>query len=233
MLARLVADGPAARTIERACARPDPPAWRVCAWAGRLPSDSDEFLWHEDGPVWAGGRGPLPFAAEASRIVALTVREDPAGVAHAMLANTLRQLPMARVGDVLGPQHLEVAVLPRMQMFFPPEEVRRFQASLQARGGLAAVAEPFLPLHAALLLAGLVATCALLVLRRRDRPAAALCAVVLTALIANALSTGALSGPHDRYQTRIAWLVLVPPLLLLGAHPARRWAARHRAAAIT
>ncbi len=28
----------------------------------------------------------------------------------------------------------------------------------------------------------------------------------------NAFATGALSGPHDRYQARIAWLVLLPPL---------------------
>lgn len=214
MLARLVADGPAARVIDQECARPDAPAWRVCGWAGRLPTDSDEFLWHPDGPVWGGGRGPLTFAAEASRIVALTVREDPAGVALAMLANTLRQLPMAQVGDVLGPQHLDVAVLPRLQAFFPPEEVRRFQASLQAQGRLGGVAEPFVPVHTALLLGGLAGTCALLVLRWRDRPATALCAVVLVALLANAFSTGALSHPHDRYQARIAWLLLVPPLLV-------------------
>ena len=34
--------------------------------------------------------------------------------------------------------------------------------------------------------------------------------MVLAALLANAFATGALSGPHDRYQARIAWLVLLP-----------------------
>ena len=37
--------------------------------------------------------------------------------------------------------------------------------------------------------------------------------MVLVALGANAFATGALSKPHDRYQARIAWLLLLPPLL--------------------
>ena len=41
--------------------------------------------------------------------------------------------------------------------------------------------------------------------------------LVLIALPANAASTGALSGPHDRYQARIAWLLLLPPLVQIGA----------------
>jgi len=31
---------------------------------------------------------------------------------------------------------------------------------------------------------------------------------------ANAFATGALSKPHHRYQARIAWLLVLPPLLL-------------------
>ena len=31
--------------------------------------------------------------------------------------------------------------------------------------------------------------------------------------VANAFATGALSKPHDRYQARVAWLLLLPPLL--------------------
>lgn len=56
-------------------------------------------------------------------------------------------------------------------------------------------------------------------LSRRERegqPAACLqglAVLALTGLLANAAATGALSGPHDRYQARIAWLVVLPPLL--------------------
>ena len=47
---------------------------------------------------------------------------------------------------------------------------------------------------------------------RTRRPLAGLAAVALVALLANAFATGALSGPHDRYQARLAWLVLLAPL---------------------
>ncbi|MFC7689372.1 hypothetical protein ACFQY5_06780 [Paeniroseomonas aquatica] len=63
-LARLVADGPAARTIAARC--PDA-GWQLCRWAGRLPTDSDLFLWSGDGPVWSPGpMGSCPAARSAS-----------------------------------------------------------------------------------------------------------------------------------------------------------------------
>ena len=46
-----------------------------------------------------------------------------------------------------------------------------------------------------------------------------LAVLALIGVLANAAATGALSGPHDRYQARIAWLVVLPPLL---AYAARR-----------
>ena len=44
-----------------------------------------------------------------------------------------------------------------------------------------------------------------LVCRRFDAPAR-LAATVAVALLANAFVCGALSGPHDRYGARIAWI---------------------------
>jgi hypothetical protein len=38
---------------------------------------------------------------------------------------------------------------------------------------------------------------------------------VLVGITANAAATGALSGPHDRYQARIAWLLPLAALLAL------------------
>jgi hypothetical protein len=43
----------------------------------------------------------------------------------------------------------------------------------------------------------------------------ALLLLVCAGLFANAFATGALSKPHYRYQTRIAWLLVIPPLVLL------------------
>jgi hypothetical protein len=39
--------------------------------------------------------------------------------------------------------------------------------------------------------------------------------ILVVGVVANAFATGALSGVFDRYQARIAWLVLLPPLFAL------------------
>ena len=216
-LARLVGDGPAAAVIRRSCPQA---GWHICAFAARLPTDSDDFMWNPQGPVWTAPGGPERFAAEAGTIVARTLREEPLWVARTALANTLRQLPMVRLGDVLKPDGLETSVTGSLRAYFPPAEMDRFHAALQANGRLEAVAAPLNPAQGLLLLAAALATAWQLGRalhahggRGADPTRAALPALVLAALLANAFACGALSGPHHRYQARIAWLVLLPPLL--------------------
>jgi hypothetical protein len=55
-------------------------------------------------------------------------------------------------------------------------------------------------------------------LRRREVMAGVTVAV-LAGLLGNAAITGALSGPHDRYQSRVMWLPICAFVLAL----ARRW----------
>ena len=213
-LARLVGDGPGRAYVDEAC----PAAgWRICAWSGRLPSDSDEFLWHPNGPVWADGFGPIRYAPEAARLVPAIIAAHPAAVLLAAAANTFHQLGLLRVGDALGAQHLDVALLPRLELYFPLREAAAYRASLQAADRLGAAAAPFAPLHLTVLLAGVAGS--LWAAATRRGPVQGLAVLALTGLLANAAATGALSGPHDRYQARVAWLVVLPPLL---AYAARR-----------
>lgn len=208
-LARLVADGPARDLIEQRCPEA---AWRLCAWKGRLPTDSDDFLWDPYGPVWAKSYGPLKIAPEAALLVQETIRTHPILVLTAALANTARQLVRTTIGDALIPDHLPITMIPRLQAYFPPAETARFQASHQANGRLPGLAAPLNPLYTIILLLAAPLTLAVALLTWRTHPQhAAFAAIVLVALVANAFATGALSGPHDRYQARIAWLLLVPP----------------------
>ena len=220
-LARLQADGPAADYIHRAC----PAAgYRVCAWSSQLPMDSDAFLWSPDGPMFADEFGPTLFAPEANRIVAATLRAAPLRAAGNAVLNTGRQLVRVAVGDTLGPQHLVSTVGLLMRTYFPPAETARFLASRQVAGRLGAVAEPLLPVHLALLVLG--AAGSLLLATRawaRDPALGCLALVTLFGVLGNAFATGALSGPHDRYGARIAWLLVVPPTLwLLGLRSRQR-----------
>jgi len=217
-LARLVADGPAARTIAARCPEA---GWVLCRWAGRLPSDSDDFLWTGDGPVWGSPGGPTALAPEASAILIETLRREPLGVLRGALANGWRQLLRNRVGDVLGPENLAGSVGKELALGFPAAEQGRFAAGLQARGLLPALAAPFLALHPLVLLLGAVGT--LLsgwrAWRAGDRAMLGLVACALVGVAVNALVTGALSGPHDRYGARIAWLLPLVALLALRPMP--------------
>ena len=74
-------------------------------------------------------------------------------------------------------------------------------------------------LHIVTALAGVAGCCAML-LTSRHPPSSGFAAAALLALLANAAITGGLSGPHDRYQSRIMWL---PPLVaVIGVALLRR-----------
>lgn len=221
LLARLQADGPAAATIRDHC----PAAgWHLCAFAGRLPMDSDAFLWDPKAPPnrTADGRpiamGGMRLAPEAAAILERTLRERPLEVAEAMLHNTIAQLAMTEVGDTLGNDHLAASAR-RAIARLPAEELAAFMTGAQMRGTLREDAAPFLGVHQPVLLASLpLALLALLLAAwQRDRVRGGLVAGLLVALLANAFATGALSAPHDRYQARIVWLL--PLAAMLGLAP--------------
>ncbi len=206
MLARSLEDGPAMRTLERHC-----PAsgWRLCAvlTAGR-PESADTFLWQPDSTLYRAG-GPRRLSAEAGMIVATAIREQPGVMLRMALRNTLHQLGMVATGD--GLNAWPDTVTPVIHRDFPAAEARRYDAARQT-GGRLGVPQWFQDVqHAALLLGALATLAALGLMIGRGQPAAGLCAAILVCLVGNAAVTGALSGPHDRYESRVAWLVVFAP----------------------
>jgi hypothetical protein len=208
LLARMIGDGTAARTIAARCPNS---GWYLCAWAGRLPADSDDFLWVQDSPLNrdAAGNpiflGGVRLAPEAREIVAETIRREPFGVTWAAVRNFGRQLLLAGVGDTLGRDNLGTAARPRLEQGFSPAEVARYDASAQARDLLPGRAAPFIWPYGAVLLLG-AAGLAAMAWRLRGAPQA-FAIFLFLAVGANAFATGALSKPHHRYQARIAWLL--------------------------
>jgi hypothetical protein len=224
LLARLQADGPAARTIQALCPER---GWYLCAFTDRLPMDSDAFLWEPDSPMNRDAAGTPRFlggallSPEAREIVRETLAREPWAVARAMAHNAAAQLVTAGAGDVIGQpwEDIDNAAASRIREFFPPGEVARQEASLQARRALLAAVSPVLPFYPAWLAASLVLALAAAwrSFRRGDARAFALVVLVLGAAAANAFATGALSKPHHRYQARIAWLIPVAAFVALPA----------------
>jgi hypothetical protein len=223
LLARLVADGPAARTIAAACPES---GWYLCAWAGRLPTHSDDMLWSPDSPVNRDVAGAPRFlggvllAPEARAILAETLRREPLAVLGHALAGGARQLVTAGAGDTLGNKDLDVTVRRMLALGFPEAEQRRFAQSRQAQGLLWDLAKPLAAIHAATLLVGGLGLVWVLLRPGLDRATRGLLLAVLVGVAANALATGALSGVNPRYQARIAWLL--PLAAFLGAAAQRK-----------
>lgn len=212
-LARLVEDGPARDHIHNVCPQAD---YRLCAWVGRLPPVADQFLWSPEGPVWTTPGGPIALAEEAGRIVRATMREYPLEVAQAAFSNTFKQLITLRLDEVIGDYWLNEAVGLRLRAHYPAAEEARFQAAAQRHDRLRPIAAPWnWPQMAAVIIAALL--CPLVFFLRAPPALRALTGMILLGILANAFATGALSGPHDRYGARMAWLLLLPPLLWLAS----------------
>ncbi|WP_083747763.1 hypothetical protein [Teichococcus deserti] len=230
LLARMIGDGPAARTIAARC--PDA-GWYLCAWAGRLPEDSDVFLWERFSPMNrdAAGQdiflGGVRLAPEARAIIAETLSREPWAVARAAAGNALRQVFLVEIGDTLSRHALGDSVRPRLVEFFPAAEVARHDGSLQFADRLPGVAAAFLWPQPVVLMLGLAGL--LWALRRPGgRLRLGFVLLVLVGVMGNAVATGALSKPHHRYQARVAWLLpFGAALLLLPGVPPRHPGRQH------
>jgi hypothetical protein len=133
----------------------------------------------------------------------------------AAINDSIRQFTMFKTGDQIEPQQW---ILYSDMDRLIPNQMRAYLTARQQRHGY-----DFAPLNRVqvpfgwLSLAALVLSLAwmLWIGARRN---AVLLGFVLVALIGNAVVCGALSNPHDRYQSRLIWIVPFA-LALLAAQP--------------
>jgi len=214
MAARLMEDGPALRTLDARCGIE---AWRVCALRDRVQMPANDFLWPPEGPLRGALGGGKAWSAEASAIVAATLVREPGAVALAVLRNATGQFAMLGTGDGLQPWRGEPGPEPLIAAHFPAREIAAYRASRQQAGLLERDVARLGALHLALAWAALALLPVLAWLRRHDGVASAFCLLVLAAAIGNATLTGGLSGVHERYQGRIAWLFVFAAAAVLAA----------------
>lgn len=207
LLARVLYDGPGFDALARDCPHP---GWRLCAAIGHFPASADGFLWRADSPLQQAG-GAKQVSREADGILAAAIAAEPWREARIALGHAARQFARFATGDGLQPWPAEVGRWIRRD--FPPAEYARYAAARQTRGAWLVPAW-LARLHRAAAIAGMLGCLGLIARWRTDRRAAGFAATVLLALALNAAITGALSGPHDRYQARIVWLA--PYAALLG-----------------
>jgi len=205
LTARLMGDGVVGRTLDDIC-----PAQhlKLCAYKDELPETADEYLWSPPSPFNKLGRFYGDYD-EYRTIVAESLERYPLRSLGWGLWGSFRQYFMFRTGDGVEPQEW---VLGPLFHGFMPKQYKHYLMARQQRGLLSWPAVNVVQFPVALFAQVWLAVVMWRAAVRRRWNMAALPAFVLVALIGNALVCGLFSGPHDRYQSRLAW---VPVLIVL------------------
>lgn len=201
---RLVQDGIPQRWLAEHC---PVPGVKLCGLQDRIPHNGDEFLWGEKSAFREIGEWSGAADAELSFLNRECIKAYPGEVAVTAIRAAVHQLFMVKTGDQLYDIHNETRYV--FTHLLPPPVSVSFNAAKQQQGKMSRPLFDMLNrVHvpvAWLALLGLVVAAGW-AYRAGRHDLAGLAIFALLALAGNAFICGALSNPHDRYQSRLAWL---------------------------
>jgi hypothetical protein len=231
-LARVIADGPGAYYLSESCragAR-----YALCPYVDELPTGkdaSDQFLWPAEGP-WQKVRrtvGLEDSRREASDIILHAILRYPWWQFKESMLDFAQQLTMfGGIEPQLCPGIDDVArlkscldkwLISKVIIQYFPSEAPQFFNSLQNRNQL-----PLMLIYrvdVAVVIISLI-LCAVVAYRwwrpggRPEPPFSDLLAVIVVGILSNAVLTGILSEPLDRYGARVIWLLPFFVILYFG-----------------
>lgn len=206
---RMLQDGIVARYLEDHCPTVK---LKLCPYRSELPATADDFLW---GHSMFNTLGRFKGLNDEMAFIALhSLAEYPAWQAEAAVAATAQQLVHVATGEgTTGWVPHTYAIIER----YLPAQTGAMRAARQQRWQL-----DFLPInriHVPVALASMLALLGILAhagWRRRLDDVALLAATVSLALLGNAFICGVISGPHDRYGARLAWLATFAVLVAVA-----------------
>jgi hypothetical protein len=221
LFARLTEDGLTKPWLRDNCGKSAPR--KLCEFRQHIPDDSQVLLWSGDSLYYAWIWYPPSDSARWAWVDSLSVANSGAIATRPMafMSNSLRSgisqfasfqamddlCPRSCGGDRSGP-------IGRLKAFRPEAEAA-LRASRQVTGTmpLSLVRGVTTPVAALSIL--LLPVLFWAAVRRNDRLVMSLLTAIASALIANAILAGALSDVHDRYQSRIIWIVPFAVVLIL------------------
>jgi hypothetical protein len=208
LLAKWIDEGPALSYLKESC----PGAgYALCEHLGELEEKShDQLKWAENSPFKKVGSFD-ELEPEARKIVRGTLYSRPYEILRHTLVNAGLQLTRFQAGDGLT-QEFARLVGEHVGKIYGTEVRRPFIESKQGQGELP-IAE-FRYVHLIGLAVGAGLCCWLWMQPNVLTPKLRLLyAFVFTGVVWNAVVTGALSAPYDRYLARVIWLVCFVGLL--------------------
>ena len=183
---------------------------KLCPYRDELPETADEFLWSRGSVFNRLGRF-AGMSDEMGFIVTHSLLEHPLRQAEAAALATARQLVLAATGENANrPIPHTHGILEH----YLPKQLKLARAAYQQNnyitfGPINLIHVPVALISIALVF-GMLATA---IWRRRRDDFTLLAATVSLALLGNAFVCGVISGPHDRYGSRLAWIATFAVLI--------------------
>ena len=182
---------------------------KLCPYRNELPATADQFLWGNSMFDKLGRFTGLND--EMGFIVTRSLAEYPLRQAEAAIVATAQQLVLVGTGEGNnGWIPHTYGIIER----YLPSQLAPMRAAHQQHWDIdfAAINRLHVPVALASMLA-VVAIWGIAIWRRRLDDVALLAATVTLALLGNAFVCGVISGPHDRYGARLAWVATSAALI--------------------
>jgi hypothetical protein len=208
---RMLQDGIVTRYLRDHCAQEK---LKLCPYRDQLPATADQFLWGNSMFNTLGRfRG---MNDEMGYIATRSLAEYPLWQAEAALAATAQQLVHVATGEgTNGWIPHTYGIIER----YIPAQLQPMRAAHQQHWDINFATVNWL--HIPVALASMLSVFAMFgraVWRRRLDDLALLTATVSLAMLGNAFICGVISGPHDRYGARIAWVASFVALIAAVRH---------------
>ena len=202
LLAKWIDEGPALSYLTRAC----PTAgYALCAHVEELKGlTHDDLKWGPDSALKKVGTFD-ELEPEARRIVWATLLAHPFEILQRAMVDAGRQLLRFQAGDGLS-QDFARMVAGHLAPVFGPGIEKSLIESKQGQGQLPIAEARQLHIVGLIFAMGICFWSMKAWRQALPRKLVALYAFVLLGIIWNAIVTGALSGPYDRYLARVIWL---------------------------
>ena len=203
------------RYLADTCDKPGEYQSVFCPYRHDLPTEANQFLWH-NGSLWkAGGWDKVPpKTAEDLKVI---IRRYPVEFITGALKLTAEQLVVIRTGE--GFRTMGGFIDKQVHQFYPGDEAAFNKAHQQNYPEIWDSPIPTInKVHVPVMLACLVLLVGVVgaAIYKRDHGTATLSTLILLAYLGNAFICGAISNPADRYGSRLAWLTAITAVLLLA-----------------
>jgi hypothetical protein len=208
---RMLQDGIVAQYLRDHCPQAK---LKLCPYRNELPASADEFLW---GKSMFNALGRFRgMNDEMGFIVTHSLTEYPLWQAEAAIAATAQQL--VRVGTGEGTSGWIPHTYGIIERYLPAQ-LAPMRAAHQQHWDINFAAINWI--HIPVALASILLTAAMLgdaIWRRRIDDLTLLVSTVSFAWLGNAFICGTISGPHDRYGARMAWIATTAVLIAAARH---------------